>query len=41
MRNAALMSGIIGGIWAMVVGVFGYGYTTFIAQNGELGDFAQ
>ncbi|MFA9230931.1 MAG: hypothetical protein RIR95_2303 [Pseudomonadota bacterium] len=41
MRNAALVLGIIGGIWAMVVGVFGYGYTVFIAENGELGDFAQ
>ena len=38
MRNAALVLGIIGGIWAMVVGFFGYGYTTFIEQNGEAGD---
>lgn len=39
MRNAALVLGIIGGIWAMVVGFFGYGYTTFIQQNGETGEF--
>lgn len=37
MRNAALVLGIIGGIWAMVVGFFGYGYTTFIETNGESG----
>lgn len=39
MRNAALVLGIIGGIWAMIVGFFGYGYTTFVEQNGETGDF--
>ena len=39
MRNAALVLGIIGGIWAMVVGFFGYGYTTFVEQNGETGEF--
>lgn len=38
MRNAALVLGIIGGIWAMVVGFFGYGYTTFVETNGETGD---
>ena len=38
MRNAALVLGIIGGVWAMVVGFFGYGYTAFIEQNGEAGD---
>lgn len=27
MRNAALMLGVIGGLIAMVVGFFGYGYT--------------
>ncbi len=41
MRNAALMLGIIGGLWAMVVGFFGYGYTSFIEQNGEAGDLFQ
>lgn len=38
MRNAALVLGIIGGIWAMVVGFFGYGYTSFIEQNGATGE---
>lgn len=41
MRNAALVLGIIGGIWAMIVGFFGYGYTVFIAENGEVGDLAK
>ena len=41
MRNAALTLGLIGGLWAMIVGFFGYGYTEFIAQNGEIGDFAK
>lgn len=38
MRNAALVLGIIGGVWAMVVGFFGYGYTSFVQENGETGD---
>ena len=41
MRNAALVLGIIGGIWAMIIGFFGYGYTVFIEKNGEIGDLAQ
>ncbi len=41
MRNAALVLGIIGGIWAMFVGFFGFGYTAFIAQHGEIGTLAQ
>ncbi|AWB47731.1 hypothetical protein HYN69_03740 [Gemmobacter aquarius] len=40
MRNAALVLGIIGGIWAMVVGFFGFGYTTFIESHGEIGTLA-
>jgi predicted small integral membrane protein len=36
MRNAALILGIIGGIWAMFVGFFGYGYTEIIAKNAEV-----
>lgn len=39
MRNAALVLGIIGGIWAMVVGFFGFGYTTFMEETGDTGDF--
>lgn len=41
MRNAALMLGIIGGLWAMVVGFFGYGYTMFIDSYGEVGTLAK
>lgn len=40
MRNAALVLGIIGGLWGMLVGFFSYGYTEFIAHYGEIGDFA-
>ena len=40
MRNAALVLGIIGGVWAMFVGFFGYGYTDFVARNGEIGTWA-
>jgi glucan phosphoethanolaminetransferase (alkaline phosphatase superfamily) len=41
MRNAALVLGIIGGVWAMIIGFFGYGYTVFIENNGEIGDLAK
>jgi hypothetical protein len=36
MRNAALVLGIIGGLLALVVGFFSYGYTAFIDQYGEI-----
>ncbi|MEZ5911847.1 MAG: hypothetical protein R3D84_06115 [Paracoccaceae bacterium] len=41
MRNAALILGIIGGLWGMLIGFFSYGYTVFIDNYGEVGDFAQ
>lgn len=41
MRNAALILGIIGGLWGMVVGFFSYGYTELIETYGELGDVAR
>jgi len=41
MRNSALVLGIIGGLWAMAVGFFGYGYTEFIDRYGEVGDLAR
>lgn len=41
MRNAALVLGIIAGIWGMVVGFFGYGYTEFIDRFGEVPDLAE
>ena len=40
MRNAALVLGIIAGIWGMLVGFVGYGYTEFIAWFGEVPDLA-
>ena len=41
MRNAALMLGIIGGLIAMVVGFFGYGYTEVIDTHGEIQGLAE
>ena len=38
MRNAALMLGIIGGLIAMVVGSFGYGYTELVREYDEVGE---
>ncbi|MFN3642102.1 MAG: hypothetical protein ACK4TB_04160 [Gemmobacter sp.] len=38
MRNAALVLGIIGGLWGMVVGFFSYGYVELAAQYRELGE---
>lgn len=38
MRNAALVLGIIGGLIAMVIGFFGYGYTEIVRANAEVGD---
>ena len=34
MRNAALTLGLIGGLLAMIVGFFGYGYTVFVLRPG-------
>ena len=36
MRNAALMLGIIGGLLAMLVGFFSYGYTEAVNRYGEI-----
>lgn len=38
MRNAALMLGIVGGLIAMVVGFFGYGYTELVNRHAEIGE---
>ncbi len=35
MRNSALILGIVGGLWGMVVGFFGYGYTVLLANYGD------
>lgn len=40
MRNAALTLGLIGGVIAMIVGFFNFGYTELLARQDELGDFA-
>ncbi|WP_397543691.1 hypothetical protein [Roseovarius salis] len=40
MRNAALILGVIGGILALIVGFFSYGYTEFIAEFGEIDGLA-
>lgn len=37
MRNAALMLGIVGGLIAMVVGFFSYGYTVVVDQQPDVG----
>lgn len=41
MRNAALTLGLIGGLWAMLVGFFSFGYTEFINEFGEIEGLAQ
>lgn len=41
MRNAALVLGIIAGLFGMIVGFFGWGYTEVIKQFGEIEDFAE
>ena len=38
MRNAALILGIIGGLIAMVVGFFGYGFTELTERHAALAD---
>ncbi len=40
MRNAALMLGIIGGLIAMLVGFFNYGYTEALHNSPEFNRFA-
>lgn len=36
MRNAALILGIIGGVIAMIIGFFSFGYTQVIENHGEI-----
>lgn len=38
MRNAALILGIIGGLIAMLVGFFGYGYTELTERHAAIGE---
>lgn len=41
MRSAAMVLGIIGGLIAMLVGFFSYGYTEAIARFGEIDGLAE
>jgi hypothetical protein len=41
MRNAALVLGLIGGLIAMIVGFFVYGYVVFVDWFGEVPDLAR
>ena len=36
MRNAAMVLGLIGGVFAMLVGFFSFGYTEVIEKHGEI-----
>lgn len=38
MRNAALVLGVIGGVFAMLVGFFSYGYTEVTANHQEVAE---
>ena len=38
MRNAALTLGIIAGLWGMLVGFFGFGYTELVRSYAEVGE---
>lgn len=38
MRSAAAVLGIIGGVIAMFVGFFGYGYTEIVRAHSEVGE---
>ncbi|MDD8021559.1 MAG: hypothetical protein PHX82_00415 [Paracoccaceae bacterium] len=38
MRNAALVLGVIGGLIAMLVGFFSYGYTEVLSSHAEVGE---
>ena len=41
MRNTVLILGVIAGLWGMLIGFFGYGYTQFIEWFGEIPDVAE
>lgn len=38
MRNAALVLGLVGGLWGMLVGFFSFGWTELLARWTELGE---
>ena len=39
MRNAALILGLIGGLWGMLVGFFSFGYVDLLIRYPELAEF--
>lgn len=39
MRNAALILGLIGGLWGMLVGFFSFGYTDLLIRYPDLAEF--
>ncbi len=39
MRNAALVLGIIGGVWGMLVGFFSFAWTDLLSSNQALADW--
>ena len=41
MKSAAVILGIIAGIWGMIIGFFTYGYTVFIDWFGEVPNIAE
>jgi len=41
MRNTVVILGVIAGLWGMLVGFFGYGYTQFINWFGEVPNVAE
>lgn len=41
MRNAAMVLGVIGGLIALLVGFFSYGYTEAVEQFGEVEGLAE
>lgn len=38
MRNAALMLGVVGGLWGMLIGFFSFAYTEVLARYADLAD---
>jgi len=41
MRNAALVLGVIAGVFGMIIGFFSYGYTAAIENFGEIDGLAE
>jgi hypothetical protein len=41
MRTTALILGIVSGVWGMIIGFFGWGYTEFVNWFGEVPDLIE